>query len=368
MSALATPAAEAPELEAAPAEAPETSTPDSGAEVTFRDLASAFAHLDRSGPQQETTEPEPEPEPAPEPEPEASGDSPVSEGEGDGEGEGEEPAPKTDPRIRINPKNFDDEQGQRDYAAIELVTRRRREGKPISVVDAYRELFGDPPAASAVQESPEAEATPAATEPTVESIEARLAAIEVERKQAEADFDLSKLNALNDEKLDLRDQRRELANRQQTVKQTEAQRFDAALSESYGRVIGDYPDAADQTSAFSQALDAEVKQIAARNPAFFADPEWPELLAPKVAKQLGKAPVAAPAAAPAAKPAGGKPAIAPAAKPVVRPASRTAPAPAPGRSSPAPSVSTAPEKPATFDELKAAMREAEKSAAAKPRR
>lgn len=374
----AEPEAQAPEVvETAPAaEVQPTPEPET---VEVDSVREAIRSFEREGAQAPA---KPEAEPEPEPEPEEPAPAPAAEDETETEPE------KRDPRVRINPKNWDDEQGRRDFAAIDLVNRSRREGKTLTIAQAYEQLFGEAPKPAPAEPAGEKPPAEAAKEPSAEPTEASLQA-EIEEletqatKAAEEEFDLGKVRKLDRQIAAKERELERLRARTQTDTQTKqneaAQAHEAAETESLGRVMQEYPALAEDDNEFVRAVQAEIARKEALMPGFRQrDPEWLEDIAPKIARRLNITPAAAAPvetrpAAPAAKPAAAPPPRAATATPqpprgatpgVVKrpaaPAARPAPGPAPGTTSPAPAAAAQPTTPVSLDDVRAAMREAER--------
>lgn len=215
---------------------------------------------------------------------------------------------RKDPRIRINPKNW---QGrERDYAAIRLADEMG-----ISLQEAMTQLGFTPQEAARAAKAPEQAPAPEPeqqTGPTVESVQQRLAEIKAAKEQARKDFDLEGLDKLNDEQMDLRDQLNELKSQRQAQQKNAATTYQSAMAKSWDGLRGEYPDAFKEGSQLEGALIAEVGRLKQVNPGIFNDPTWPDMVVPSVARKLGVAAKAQPAAAkqaPAPKPGVAKPAV-----------------------------------------------------------
>ncbi len=261
------------------------------------------------------------------------------------------PEEKKDPRERLNPKYWDDEEGQRDFAAIQLANRRRRQAKddpnvkPLTVHQAYEQLFGkaSPATAATAQpgDTPAAEKTEA---PTEQSIEAEIADLETQAtKAAEEEFDLGKVRKLDKAIAAKQRELEALRASQQAQQHTASQAIQAAEQESYVRVLAEYPWVAEDGNPLTIAIQAEVDRVERLNPGFQErDPEWLEAVVAKVERKTEVAQwlKAARAAAPATPSRGATPATAQAATSPAAPAPEVprppakpraaVPAPAPG--------------------------------------
>lgn len=224
----------------------------------------------------------------------------------------EETKEKTEPkRIRINR----DKVGARDFAII-----REMEAQGITYAEAEKNLYGD------TVPKPKEE-TKAKTDPIAE-ITAKIEAAKAAKVTARTAMDLDKLDTLNDEITDLREQLRDakedIRTRETSEKQTAAQQYKAAETASIERVVGMYPDANTEGSPHFLAMQERAAEIRKTDPAFFDRPGWPLTLAVEIATELGIAPALKGAAKvdPKAK-----------VEPVVpKKVVRAAPSPAPGSS------------------------------------
>lgn len=235
----------------------------------------------------------------------------------------EQHAPElTDERVRtnINRKKSDGTfvHGERTRAALTLSHEQQ-----IDYEEAYTRLFGD--RQPATRENP-AEAVPAKPEPTAAEIDAQLAGLKAKRKEARTAFNDEQAGDLTEQIEDLLTARQDAllrdVQRQQVQRETQST-VEQQVNASVGRAEGLYPDAAKPGTPLHGAIAAEVARLS-KVPGAFADPEWPETVAVKIASRLG---IAARLPAPTAKP------VAPAAKltaPAARKPATSVPNPSPG--------------------------------------
>lgn len=192
---------------------------------------------------------------------------------------------------------------ERTRAAMTLAHEQR-----IDVLDAYTRLFGEPKPAS---EKP-AEAVPAKPEPTAAEIDAQIADVESQLEKAEDAFQPEEvIQKLNRQLRKLLPQRQDALLRdlrQQQAQQATQSTVEQQVNESVGRAEGAYPDASKPGTPLHGAIAAEVARLQ-QVPGAFNDPEWPELVAVKIANRLGIAAKIAPPATPAKAAAPAKPVV-----------------------------------------------------------
>jgi hypothetical protein len=217
----------------------------------------------------------------------------------------------------------------------------------VGFIEAWHRLFGEMPKENTATTKNEAKPEEQPKELTVEEITSQIATLRAQRKEAAKNLDGEKSNELTEQIEDLLEQKNAALQRDAErgrAQQSAAQQHEAAQMASMGRAGKMYPDAVKDGSELHAALTVEIGRIERSNPAFFRDPEWPEMLSAKLAGKLGIAPllekpaVAAPAPAKTAAPAA-QAAPATQAKPVA-PKQAARPAPAPGGVSPAPRQQT----------------------------
>ena len=266
---------------------------------------------------------------------------PETEAEADAPEQPEADGPRGRKRLNIFRKN---DQGEYVYNAQERAAMQFADEEGVGFIEAWHRLFGDMPKAETATATNETKPVEQPKELTVEEITSQIATLRAQRKEAAKNLDGEKSNELTEQIEDLLEQKNAAQQRDAErgrAQQTAAQQHEVAQRASMDRAGKMYPDAVKDGTALHGALIVEIGKIERSNPAFFRDPEWPEMLSAKLAGKLGIAPLlekpaaVAPAPAKTAAPA----AQAAPAKPVA-PKQAARPAPAPGGVSPAPRQQT----------------------------
>lgn len=244
---------------------------------------------------------------------------------------------RKDPRIRINPKRWQGREA--DFAVVQLADQ---EG--ISLSEARARLFG--PEAKATTPPGETPAAEATAEKDATALEAEIEALEAEADKAAEDFDRPKERKIEKEIKAKSEQLAALRAAQAQAQQAAAKAFDTQVSESEAAALALYPEAAapldgEEPTDMHLEVVAEIQAMQRRNDPLLAVPDFPELVAHRVAKRLGKTPAIA-AAAPASarpQPTGKPPTTAPAVVPPSRTARPVLPAPGASTAVPTPTIS-----------------------------
>lgn len=253
-------------------------TPVDDAQDTYEEFDISTGQL---GPERVTPPEIPEPEKPAETATDPVADEPV---------ETEDAAAKEKRRIAITR----DRLGDRDFAIVQLADHKK-----ISLRAAEKQLFGDTP----VPETPAADApAPQEAGPTVESIDAEIAALIEKRGDARKALDMKALEDISDRLADLKIEKRELQREaQQSVRQQQEaaqQQFSEASRASADKAFGMYPDLLVKGSPLASAVERAVDERLKSDPAFFTHPNAPLILAIEVASEEGIAPSTGKPAAP----------------------------------------------------------------------
>jgi hypothetical protein len=216
-------------------------------------------------------------------------------------------------RIRIKRDSLSD----RDFAILTLSKDKR-----ISFEEAALQLFGDAPRKEELAQ-PEAAAR---NHPTAQQIVETMNALRAQRDAASNNFEVGRVNALNDQITELRDLLTHAKGagdaQAQNQRQIASQKYATAETAAIHRVTELYPEASSAGSKLNDAMQAKAADYRKQEPQFFQNPKWPMLLAVETATELG---IAA-----KVKGQAGKPALKAAPLVIPKKTTRPAPTPAPG--------------------------------------
>lgn len=180
-----------------------------------------------------------------------------------------------------------------ERTAIAEAVQMVRDGKYADIKSALVEVFrlnNAPPAAPEATNGKEAHAEqPPEVAPEVKAIEDKIAALETERKAARDAYDYdvaeAKLAEIMEAKLDLRDARREAAQKAQQAKSQEAEQAKQKAAEdlSVDRAMAKYGELmTDPESEFGDYIEVEIALAERKNDSILSQPDWPEKIADRV--------------------------------------------------------------------------------------
>jgi len=236
-------------------------------------------------------------------------------------------------RLNIFRKN---EHGEYVHSPRERAAMQHADEEGIGFLEAWHRLFGGLPGDSREAGQGNADAakdTAPEEEMSSDEIHRKIQDLRQQRKQAAAGLDAVRVNDITEQIEDLLDHKGAALQREAErghASRRAAEQHDQAQTASMERAGTMFPHAVKEGSNLHSALTREIARIEKANPAFFRDPDWPEMLTAKLANRMGIAPILVKATA--SLPVASAP-IAP--KPVA-PKQAARPAPAPGGISGAP--------------------------------